>query len=171
MRTEVHWIPGPWPGRLGIAPRPRGGDWLGDELRSWREAGVDVVVSLLTPQEEAELDLDDEEARSRYSGLEFLRLPIPDRSVPESRFEVADLVTRLEEALAAGKDVAVHCRQGIGRSGLVAALMLVAAGRGPDDAFHAVGIARGIPVPETEEQRAWAEQFAAESAARTVHHG
>jgi len=41
-----------WPGRLGIAARPRGGDWLIDELRSWRKAGVHVVVSLLTPDEE-----------------------------------------------------------------------------------------------------------------------
>src|SRR4051794_18897663 len=32
MRSELFWIPVPFPGRLAIAPRPRGGDWLGDEI-------------------------------------------------------------------------------------------------------------------------------------------
>ena len=36
MHTELYWIPGPWLGRLAIMPRPRGGDWLEDEIRSWR---------------------------------------------------------------------------------------------------------------------------------------
>lgn len=40
METEIYWVPGPWPGRLGIIPRPRGGDWLGDEVRSWRASGL-----------------------------------------------------------------------------------------------------------------------------------
>jgi hypothetical protein len=51
MRAKVFWVNGPWLGRLGILPRPRGGDWLSDEAKAWREAGVDVVVSLLEPEE------------------------------------------------------------------------------------------------------------------------
>lgn len=35
-------------------PRPRGGDWLGDETRSLAKAGVGVLVSLLTADESAE---------------------------------------------------------------------------------------------------------------------
>jgi hypothetical protein len=61
MRAEIYWIPGSWPGRLGIVPRPRGGDWLEDEIRAWRDAGLDVAVSLLTPDEAAELGLECEE--------------------------------------------------------------------------------------------------------------
>ena len=60
MRTKVFWVDGPWRGRLGILPRPRGGDWLRDETAAWREAGVDVVVSLLEPEEAAQLVLEDE---------------------------------------------------------------------------------------------------------------
>ena len=37
MKAEVYWVPGPWPGRLGILPRPRGGDWLADALSPWGE--------------------------------------------------------------------------------------------------------------------------------------
>jgi protein-tyrosine phosphatase len=155
MKVEVYWIPGPWPGRLGILPRPRGGDWLLDEVWSWRAAGIDVVASLLTADEVTEFDLKEEEALSRAKGVEFYSFPIPDRGVPGSRRELAELVDRLETALESGKNVAVHCRQGIGRSALVTASLLVAAGEEPDGAFRRIEEIRGRPVPETAEQRAW----------------
>ena len=60
MQAQVFWVEGPWRGRLGILPRPRGGDWLGDETAAWRAAGVDVVVSLLEAEEEAQLILEGE---------------------------------------------------------------------------------------------------------------
>lgn len=44
-------------GRLSTMARPRGGDWLTGELGDLAIAGVDVVVSLLTDAEAAELDL------------------------------------------------------------------------------------------------------------------
>jgi hypothetical protein len=155
MRTEVYWVPGPWPGRLGILPRPRGGDWLEDEVRSWRDSGLDVVTSLLTPDEVPELGLQDEAARSRAEGLEFHAFPIPDRGVPGSRAEMASLLTGLEQALRSGKNVAVHCRQGIGRSSLVIASLLASAGEDPDEAFRRIEEARGTSVPDTTEQRDW----------------
>ena len=60
MKTHFYWIDGPWPGHLGILPRPRGGDWLDEEMRSWKDAGADVVVSLLMPGESIEFDLEQE---------------------------------------------------------------------------------------------------------------
>src|SRR5262249_18510247 len=78
MAAKVFGITGPWRGRLGIVPRPRGAEWLDDETRSWREAGIDVVVSLLEPAEEAEIALAGESASSAVSGLEFRSFPIPD---------------------------------------------------------------------------------------------
>lgn len=160
MKAEIYWVAGPWPGRLGIVPRPRGGDWLPDEVRSWRDAGLDVVASLLTPEEMSELGLQEEAAQSGEQGLEFLSFPIPDYSVPQSRRDLAALVSTLEGALESGKNVAVHCRQGIGRSSLVAASVLVAAGEGADEAFRRIETARGRPVPDTPEQREWVERFA-----------
>ena len=56
MHTELHWVEAPSFGRLAIAARPRGGDWLEDEIREWRDSGVDHVVSLLTPPEANDLD-------------------------------------------------------------------------------------------------------------------
>src|ERR671919_1670502 len=62
MQATVFWIAAPWRGRLGILPRPRGGDWLGDEIAAWRAAGIDTVVSLLEAEEEAQLVLEGEAA-------------------------------------------------------------------------------------------------------------
>ena len=165
MKPEVYWVPGPWPGRLAILPRPRGGDWLPDELRMWREAGLEVVASLLTREEVVELELQDEEALAREQGLEFHAFPIPDRGVPESRVLTAELVRVLERALASGRNVAVHCRQGVGRSALIAAALLAAEGQDPDQAFTSIESTRGAPVPDTAAQRQWVKEIAFEAPA------
>jgi protein-tyrosine phosphatase len=143
---------------LGIVPRPRGGDWLADEVRSWRAAQIDVVASLLTPEEAAELDLQAEEALAREEGLEYHAFPIPDYGVPRSRADLLSFLSRLEAALESGKNVAVHCRAGIGRSSVVVASLLVAAGLEPEEAFRRIEKARGRPVPDTPEQREWVAQ-------------
>jgi protein-tyrosine phosphatase len=155
MKAHVYWIEGPWPGRLAIVPRPRGGDWLEDEIQAWRQAGLDRVVSLLTPDEVADLDLSKEAVWCQAHAIQFLSFPIPDRSVPASRHAVLALVQQLEQALAAGERIAVHCRQGIGRSPLLAACLLVAAGEEPDTALQQISAARGCAVPETVEQQEW----------------
>lgn len=62
MQAKIYWIDGVAPGRLGIIPRPRGGDWLQDGIRLLKLSGVDVVVSLLESEEVAELDLAEEQA-------------------------------------------------------------------------------------------------------------
>src|SRR5437762_6121659 len=99
MRTELYWIEGPWRGRLAIMPRPRGGDWLEDEIQSWRRARVNVVVSLLPPEEVTELSLGDEGELCRANGIQYLSFPIPDRGVPSTTDAFSDLVTKLAEQL------------------------------------------------------------------------
>ena len=155
MSTEVRWIEGPWKGKLAIAARPRGGDWLEDEIEAWHRQGVTTIVSLLTPEEERELDLIEEPAVARSLGLGLLSLPIPDREVPASESEVTAMVVRLHEILTSGRSAVVHCRQGIGRAGLLASCMLVFEGKPPVEAIQAVSQARGVEVPETPGQRAW----------------
>lgn len=155
MRTELYWIPVPALGRLAMMPRPRGSDWLADEIRSWRVAGVDVVVSLLTADEVASLELAEEERLCEANGILFVSFPITDRSVPLTKAGVLALAARLAKDLAAGKNIAIHCRQGIGRAGLIAAIVLVQLGIDPDAAIKQVSAARGCPVPETLEQENW----------------
>lgn len=162
MKTEYYWIAGPWKGRLAIVPRPRGGDWLEDEIHSWQEAGLNTIVSLLTTDEVDEFGLDGEEELSQAQDIEFISFPIPDREVPTSREAMIALVHKLEPALASGKSVGLHCRQGIGRSSLIAACVLIASGENPVEVFERISTARGRPVPDTVEQKEWVKALAPE---------
>jgi protein-tyrosine phosphatase len=161
MLTGLFWVEGPWLGRMAISPRPRGGEWLDDEMKGWRQAGVDVVASLLEADEAEDLGLDKERKFSEANGMEFRSLPIADRSVPVSEAEASRLLADLDEALRRGKNVAIHCRQGIGRAGLIASALLAETGISPFEAIQRVSAARHVAVPETAEQRAWIEAFAA----------
>jgi protein-tyrosine phosphatase len=155
MKADLFWIPGPWRGRLAIVSRPRGGDWLGDEVASWRRSGIHVAVSLLEDGESAQLQLAQEAEVARVNGIDFISFPIPDRGVPDSAPLVLPLLKKVVGALERGKNVAVHCRQGVGRSGMIAAGVLVSSGAGAEEAIDAVTKARGVPVPETPAQLEW----------------
>lgn len=140
---------------------PRGGEWLADDVSAWRRTGFDVIVSLLTLSENAELDLSQEDDAANKQGLQYFSFPIADRNVPASVMETQNLVQQLAGLLSEGKNVGLHCRQGIGRSALLAASLLVHSGVGVDRAFERIEKARGCPVPDTAEQRHWVEQFKA----------
>jgi protein-tyrosine phosphatase len=130
-------------------------------MASWRRAGIDTVLSLLILEEEQDLDLTDEAREANARGMEFVSLPILDRQVPDSEAEIAAALEKLDGDLSSGKNVAVHCRQGIGRTGLVAACLLVTKGWNPETAVKTLSAARGALVPETAEQRRWIDRYAA----------
>ncbi len=101
--------------------------------------------------------LEDEAGGWRRAGLaagsnriRFVSFPMPDRGVPAFNLGRARL------------DVAVHCRQGIGRSGLIAAGVLVTSGVPAGKALEVVSSARGQIVPETPAQVAWVRQLPAD---------
>jgi protein-tyrosine phosphatase len=155
MNPDLFWIPGPWRGRLAVAARPRGGDWLEDEASGWRRAGLDAVVSLLEKEEATQLELAHEGPVAESQGVRFISFPIPDRGVPASMPAALSLLRSIAEALEEGRNVAVHCRQSVGRSGLIAAGVLMTSGIGVEKAIEAVSAARGQTVPETPAQLDW----------------
>jgi protein-tyrosine phosphatase len=161
MPTKLYWLDEAWPGRIALSARPRGGDWLADEVADWKRAGIGGVLSLLEPQEEKDLDLGDEAAEVRRHGLEYSSFPIPDRDVPASEAKLAQALEKVDRSLSSGRNVLIHCRQGVGRSGLVAACLLSKRGMSPGAAVEKVSAARRVTVPETEEQREWIDHYAA----------
>jgi len=161
MRAEIYPIEGVACGRLAIMPRPRAGDWLPDEVESWRHAGMDCIVSLLEPGEVAELALEREKELCEEAGLEFAQFPITDRGVPQSTQAFSALIESLVSRLRLGRGVAIHCRMGVGRSALVAACLLAALGKPLESAWRSIEKARRLSVPDTEEQRAWVSSFCA----------
>jgi protein-tyrosine phosphatase len=115
---------------------------------------------LLTPDDAKDLDLQEEALYCQHGGLEFISYPINDRSVPSSDSGTMELIDRLDNYLTSGKAIVVHCRQGIGRSGLIAAGLLIYRGVSFPEAIERVSSARQIPIPETPVQHAWIARFA-----------
>jgi protein-tyrosine phosphatase len=111
------------PGRVFRSPMPfRPGDTQGEVFRQYLDQQISVVVVLV---DDAEcLARSGRHLRQFYesSGLEVIHLPIPDFNVPTQ----AALSTTIEAALdraSAGKNLAVHCYAGYGRTGMFLACM------------------------------------------------
>ena len=153
---SIHELPA---GQLSIMPRPRGGDWLVDEINALHKSGVDVLVSLLTSEEVSEFSLEEETEFCHNQKITYFSFPIPDRAVPPFSAQTFTFLEQLQAYLSNGKHVTIHCRQGLGRAALIAASVMVLCGLAPDQAFELLSKARGYSVPETEEQQAWVVAF------------
>lgn len=154
MDAEIYKVSSIGAGFLAVMAKPVG-EWLDEEIASLARQGVTTVVSLLTHAEAYELGLVEEAALCSAQGIEFLSFPITDRGVPEQVAMTVTLVAGLHERALAGSGVVVHCRAGIGRSGLIAAAVLLHEGLTPESALATVSRARRVPVPDTEEQVRW----------------
>ena len=128
------------PGRLSFGPRPRSAAEV---------AGIDLVVNLLTDGEMHELGMD---------WLSSRRLPIRDRECPPNRVLFDLVLEEAEACLRGGGRVHIHCRAGIGRAGLVSAC-LVSRLDGGAHLWERLSRARGVDCPDTEEQKAWVEDY------------
>ncbi|WP_040807218.1 phosphatase domain-containing putative toxin [Nocardia concava] len=154
MRPTRYTVDRQGPGRLSIMAKPRGGEWLEDEMAALKSCGVDILVCALTPAELDECGLAAEPHTARNAGLHFVPLPIPDRGVPD-RESILPTLRHLAAELTNGAHILTHCRYGIGRASLLAASLLVLTGTAPTAAWNGVEKARGLPVPDTPEQRDW----------------
>ncbi len=160
MKPTIYWIDSSGDGRIAVLDRPQGDDCLESEILGWREDGIDVVVSLLTEQEDNLLGLSREAELCRNNGLTFINFPIEDCNVPHSSEATLQLVKELDALLASGKSLGFHCRGGVGRSPLIASCVLMYSGKSAEESFQLVGAARGLPVPQNAVQEVWGKSFA-----------
>lgn len=160
MTAEVYWIRDIEPLRLAIMPRPRGGDWLEDEIAGWKRSGITDVVSFLHRYEIEELSISNEAALCKANGIEYRSFPIQDRSTPIDRADFFALVHELTSLVQNDRGVALHCRAGIGRSGLTAACVLLGLGVSASEVFAILSRARRLPVPDTDAQVDWFQSVA-----------
>ncbi len=151
MRPSIYKVDSKTAGALFVMPKPSG-DWLDDDLKAYKEIGVDKIVSLLTREEVDELGLQDEKACCGRHGMGFYHLSIIDRGLPEiSRF--ADLVANVSHYLIDGQSISIHCRAGIGRAGMLASCCLIHLGMTAERSISTVSHGRGVNVSDTEEQK------------------
>lgn len=142
-------------GFLAIMPRPGPAAWLRAEIAELGKMGVTTLVSMLEASEEHELSLTAERDIAVENGIEFVSYPIEDRTIPKNLHSYTDLIAGLAGRVLDGHGVAIHCRAGIGRSGITAAAVMVRIGFDPESVFARISEARRCPVPDTYEQADW----------------
>jgi protein-tyrosine phosphatase len=148
--------------KLAIVLRPRGDDWLEDELQRLKRDGIQTLVSMLEPWEAESLGLAREGPLTEQIGLNFLAYPIPDRQTPSDVSGFRKFAASLADRARNGERIGVHCRGSIGRSTVIAASFLIHLGWRPHQALAAIEAARECPVPDTEEQEDWILQYEAQ---------
>ena len=155
---RIYWTNNLQPGNLGLMARPRGNDWLPDELQKLKMDGTDILVSLLENSELAELELQEEPTICEALSIRFISFPIKDRSVPTNSRAFITLVEYLDTELEKGNKVVIHCRMGIGRTGMLAAGLLIKRGFDTNSAFKLLSNVRTIDMPDTVEQLEWVKK-------------
>ncbi|WP_305985496.1 dual specificity protein phosphatase family protein [Roseibium sp. MMSF_3544] len=157
MTPSLYEIPVNAAGRLFIMPKPSG-EWLDDDIKKLKLMGIDHIVSMLTPEEADSLALANEGQICKRNGINFTNVPVVDRGIPEVAI-AKELALSINADMHAGSRVAIHCRAGIGRSGVVACCVLIGLGSQAENALEQVSAARGVLVPDTIEQRKFILEF------------
>lgn len=171
LRIDIVSVPGT-SGRIGMTLCPgrsddqsvNGNRWRRDlnaDLEAIRSLDPFLLITLNESREFAGLGVPDFERTLAASGLPWRHLPIPDGGVPGDAFERAwETVGReAREGLRAGGLVVIHCRAGLGRTGTIAARLLVELGTPAKAAIAAVREARSLDAVETREQEAHVKQW------------
>jgi hypothetical protein len=110
--SNSYWV---IPGRLLAGEYPIGQDYTDARARlaQFREAGINYFIDLTEPGELA-----------AYRHLlpvhtKYIGCPIADTGVPKSAAQMQGLLSEIRAAVEARRCIYLHCRAGIGRTGLV----------------------------------------------------
>lgn len=122
-----------------------------DELA--KRYGCTLLVSLVSNHELDILGMNDLPERCAERGMRLIRYPIADFSAPSSIESASSLISQILFAANHCGMVAIHCRAGLGRTGLVAACCLVACGMSSSDAVGAVRRCRPRAIENSEQEQ------------------
>lgn len=154
--TEIP-VPGT-SGTLFLGPVPKDDE----AVRTIAKSGIDAVLCLATSEELSDHGMANMQDMFLHHALSWTHFPIQDFDIPSEADTKAwsALETILSERLKTGGRILIHCRAGFGRSGMIAARLLMACGSMPDDAVKMVRDARPGTI-ETPAQLDWARNAGA----------
>lgn len=158
------------PGRQG--PDSSGQRWsrtLSADLQQIKEFGATAVLTLVNTEELARMGVPQLPQAVVDAGLHWAHVPIPDFEPPNAlsmRTWQAQM-PKVHAALARQEKVVVHCAAGLGRTGTVAAMLLVLQGVPRDEAMVRVRQVRPGAI-ETPAQEAFIREFRTELFAESL---
>ncbi len=148
-------------GILILSAHPAHFGAVDDALLAYRAAGAKLLISLLPHHELRTLGLQSVQHCCAQAGLEWAHCPIDDFSPPGPLFEQHwhGTASRVHSLLDNCEGVALHCRAGLGRTGTVAARVLIERGLCAADAIQLVRQKRPGSI-ETAKQENYLQHFA-----------
>ncbi len=138
---------------IGLCPCPGQSGSLSNDLQQLRDWGARGLVTLIEDHEFELLDVTSLPEQVQALGMRWWHLPIRDMDTPHEGFETRwrEIGHELRSLLSDGLSIALHCRGGMGRTGTVAARLLVELGSAPALAIERVRTVRPGSI-ETREQ-------------------
>jgi len=123
------------------------GEWQRDmreDLDIIKDWGAVAVLNLLTVKEMSDLGVSQLEDEVTERGMDYFHLPIEDGGIPDEKAEDqwSEIGFYLRNRLKQGHNVLIHCKGGLGRTGTMAARLLVELGSNLKDAVNEVRNAR-----------------------------
>ncbi|MBB2496605.1 cyclin-dependent kinase inhibitor 3 family protein [Aquipseudomonas ullengensis] len=153
-------IPG-LPGTLLFTPCPGTRETsLDAALTTLQQAGATAVITLMPHSELAANGTAQIAEHCQALNLAWFHLPVADEQVPQEDFTRAwpAASQQILDRLQAGQAIAIHCKGGSGRTGLIAARLLIAAGLPRSEAIALVQALRPKAIQHPA-HRGWIEQF------------
>jgi protein-tyrosine phosphatase len=116
---------------------------LATALDQLRQTGAAAVITLMPEDEMARFGADTLPTACAQRGLTWFHLPVEDDAAPAAPFETRWSAQRqaVHRLLDGNATVAIHCRGGSGRTGLMAAILLLERGH---DLDQAVAMVQGL---------------------------
>ena len=119
------------------------GEWDRDlkaDLKVIKKWGAESIVSLMEEKEFLMMHVPDFFSVVPMYGLIEFHLPIVDGQIPDEEFEHKwrNVGAKLRQILRNGQKIVVHCKGGLGRTGTIAARLLVELGMNPKEAIKKV---------------------------------
>lgn len=160
---DILGVPG-CSGRLIFTPCPGTRDTSVDSaLDTLQAAGAEALITLMPAGELEQNQAGELPALCAARHLEWFHLPVADEQVPLDDFAAAwaQARQRIASLLGEGRSIAIHCKGGSGRTGLIAARILIDRGLPRADAVALVQALRPKAIQHPA-HAAWIAQFDAE---------
>jgi len=103
---------------------------LAESILTLKQAGTDALITLMFDEEIERNNVQSLPSECAKQGINWIQLPIADDAVPNQAFESQwqAQVANILDLLNNKGTIAVHCKGGSGRTGLVIGLILLAYG-------------------------------------------